>query len=194
MGCSSCRKKREARKGLFTGSKKPKTSTSTKTTKPSPTQTTPDGGSKTTKTTSNEWRGGNPFSRDSLSADLSDDDEEALGFDDEEDHDDSEIQWVHLPEDCPECDESYQEFEREITSMKVDLAKPAIEAMEEIRREALEKAQEMSKKIDALKLYLNGIDVDGVDITDITSVIEEDINLFINSIEGNTPKSAPFKD
>ena len=78
--------------------------------------------------------------------------------------------------------------------MRIDLAKPAIEAMEEIRREALDKAQEMSKKIDALKLYLNGIEVEGADIGNITSVIEKDIDLFLSSVQGNNPRTAPFKD
>ena len=211
MGCSSCKgKKRRQQSGK---TQRPKSPAKPRSTRPSPTVPAP----KKDKPGQPKWQGGNPFPEANLSSEDVDtlDVDEAfwdgkdlpvefkdshqleLDYEEEELEDDDEnIQWLYVPDsdECPECDEAYQEMEKDIRGYKMDKLKPSILKLEEQKRAKIKEVENLTKKIDALKFYLNDITVDDVDISDMTDPIEDDIRRLMQSFAGNTSTTAPFKD
>jgi len=85
-------------------------------------------------------------------------------------------------------------MEKDIRGYKMDKLKPSILKLEEQKRAKIKEVENLTKKIDALKFYLNDITVDDVDISDMTDPIEDDIRRLMQSFAGNTSTTAPFKD
>lgn len=212
MGCSSCKgKKRQQRTGK---SQRPTPAKPPKQKRPSPTVGQP----KTKRKPGPQWQGGNPFPEQDLKEDEIDslnlDDEFWEGkdlpvqfkdshqleldyeADDEFEDDDENMQWLYTPdsEECEECDESYQQMEKDLRGFKMGKIKPYILELEENKRAKIKDIEALTKRIDALKYYLNDITVDDVDISEITEPVEEDIRNMMQSFAGNTQTTAPFKD
>ena len=192
MGCKSCKDKKKRVSG------KSKTSIRS----PNP-RKRPSFGE-----TEDKWKGGDPFApspaakklertwagedipfeyRDSHQQTIADWGTEP---DDEEEEEEGFIPFDN-DEDCPDC---YREFQADIHNMKVNKLAPEILRLEREKREYINNIENINKKLEAIKFYLNGLIAEGVDISYITDPLEADISNYLRSAEGNTQASAPLKD
>lgn len=194
MGCSSCKGKGKGN----SGKRKAPAPAPPKKRRPAPTQPSPK------PSTPKGWRGGDPFKNEvevtseDIDAYVS---EESLpdnyldshqidnkNHEDEVDDSDGMV-WLHTPEDdCDDCDESYEEFTSALNRIRSDMAKPHLQKLEQEKNNKVKDIKLLNQRIDAIKFYLNGIDVEGTDISDITLPIESTIQSFLSDLEETSHK------
>ena len=81
---------------------------------------------------------------------------------------------------------------KDIQKYKVDKVTPYLKTLEEKKSKSQQETSKLSREIQALKYYLNGMS-HNTDVTHITDPIESEIQNMLKNFSGNTTGSAPLK-